>query len=809
MTTSTDGVWRRLMRRRRFRALLQLAVLGAVAASATFLLTPSRLTPSIPGDDSLGQIAAATIRAPRDFDVRDREATAQKREEAARSVWAVYDFDLSAGDVLRQRIASAFAQGRAAIEQWKRQNPEKAARLADRGKRRSPEQDELVRGLLTQRDEFWKALQAVIDEEDYLELARAGFDPSVERAADPLVEAANRGYAVAERELLAADRERGIVVRSLPGDPRALAVGAAGPYGMVPPERQMGRDEIDRVRDLAQVRADIDRAAQEKLSQLSPQLRHAVAQAVRRATRPNLAYDDAETRRRQDEKRAAVKEAVLQIRRGERIIEAGEPITKTHLLIFQAMRAAGRAASDEQVRWGGALFAALICFALYVFARRNVRRFRLRTRDVVMLAAVLVLQLLAVRGSLLGAETLHDLLRERLQGVWWTWAGEALLAAVPYAAGSMLVRFLLTSEAALVWTAGFAPLCGVMVGSGLQPAVLALVSGVVAADRVAHARTRGAVFQAGLWTGAASVCVLASFALFQGRFWTMETAAALSGAGLGGALLVPLLVLFAAPVFEWMFGYVTDIQLRELANFNHPLLKDLIVQAPGTYHHGIVIGAMVEAAAQQIGANPLLARVGAYYHDIGKGKNPLFFGENQKGENRHDALQPQMSAKLIHRHVTDGVELARKAKLPQAAIDFIEQHHGTRLIGYFFHRAKEESERKGEAPPSEAEFRYGGPRPQSREAALVMIGDMVVATSRNVNEADAGTLRQLVDKAIQQIAADGQLVECDLTLRDLDAVARSFAETLHGIYSARPEAPPDARPSLRVLEAAPARAAGK
>ena len=807
MTTSTDGVWRRLMRRRRFRAVLQLAVLVAVAASASFLLTPSRVTPAIPGDDSLGQIASATIRAPRDFDVRDREATAQKREEAARSVWAVYDFDLSAGDVLRQRIASAFAQGRAAIEEWKRQNPEKAARLLERGKRRSPEQDELVRGLLGQRDEFWKALQAVMDEEDYLELARAGFDPAVERAADPLVEAANRGYAVAERELLAADRERGIVVRSLPGDPRAFAPGSAGPYGT--PERQMGRDEIDRVRDLAQVRADIDRAAQERLPQLSPQLRHAVAQAVRRATRPNLAYDDAETRRRQDEKRAAVKEAVLQIRRGERIIEAGEPITKTHLLIFQAMRASGRAASDEQVRWGGALFAALICFALYVFARRNVRRFRLRTRDVVMLAAVLGLQLLAVRGSLVGAEALRDLLREKLHGVYWTWAGEALLAAVPYAAGSMLVRLLLTSEAALVWTAGFAPLCGVMVGSGLQPAVLALVSGVVAADRVAHARTRGAVFQAGLWTSAASVCVLASFALFQGRIWTMETAAALAGAVLGGALVVPLLVLLVAPAFEWMFGYVTDIQLRELANFNHPLLKDLIVQAPGTYHHGIVIGAMVDAAAMQIGANPLLARVGAYYHDIGKGKNPLFFGENQRGENRHEAIEPQMSARLIHRHVTDGVELARKAKLPQAVIDFILQHHGTRLIGYFFHKAKEEAERKGEPPPSDAHFRYAGPKPQSREAALVMIGDMVVATSRNVTGGDAATLRQLVDKAIQQIASDGQLVECELTMRDLDLVAGSFAGTLHGIYSARPEVPPDARPPLRVLESVPARVAGK
>jgi putative nucleotidyltransferase with HDIG domain len=775
-------------------------VLAAVAVSATFLLTPSRLTPQIPGDDSLGQIATAAIRAPRDFDVRDEEATAQKREEAARSVWAVYDFDSSAGEVLRQRIASAFAQGRAAIDEWKRQNPEKAARMAERGRRRGTEQDELVRYLQNQRDELWKALQAVIDEDDYLELARAGFDVSLERATDPLVQAAAEGYVVAERALLAADRDRGIVVRSLP------AAGAHGPAGA---ERQLGRDEIDRIRDLAIVRADVDRVAQDKLPQLAWPQRHAVAQVVRRAVRANLAFDDAETRRRQEEKRAAVKEAVLQIRRGERIIEAGEPITKTHLLIFQAMRAAGRAASDAQVRWGGALFATLICFVLYVFARRNVRRFRLRTRDIIMLAAVLVLQLLAVRGSLAGAEFLRDLVRDKVHGPYAAWAGDALLAAVPYAAGSMLVRFLLTSEAALVWTAGFTPLCGVMVGSGLLPAVVALVSGVVAADRVANARSRAGVFRAGLWAGAAAVCVLASFALFQGRIWTMETAAAVAGAWVGNALLVPILVLVAAPVCEALFGYVTDVQLRELANFNHPLLKDLIVQAPGTYHHGIVIGAMVEAAASAIGANPLLARVGAYYHDIGKGKNPLYFGENQKGDNRHDALAPDMSAKMIHRHVTDGVELARAAKLPLPVIDFIVQHHGTRLIGYFFHKAKEEAERKGEAPPLEAEYRYGGPKPQTREAALVMIGDMVVATSRNATDADLATLEKLVDRAIQQIAADRQLAECDLTMRDLEAVSRTFAATLHGIYSARPEAPPDARPPLRVLEAVPARVAGK
>ena len=770
MTTSADGLWRRLLRRRRFRAFLQLAVLAGVAASATFLLTPSRLTPRIPGDDSLGQIATTTLRAPRDFDVRDGEATAQKRDEAARSVWPVYDFDSTAGELLRQRISSAFAQGRAAVEAWKQQNPEKAARLAERGRRRSPEQDELLRNLESQRDEFWKTLQAVIEEDDYLELARTGFDSAVEHAADPLVQVATEGYVVAERELLAADCDRGIVIR-----PLAAGGGRSG----TPPERQIRSDDIDRIRDLAQVRSEVERTAQEKLATLPAPLRHAMAQVVRRAVRPNLAYDDAETRRRQDEKRAAVKEAVLQIRRGERILEAGESITKTHLLIFQAMRAAGRAASDEQVGWGGALFATLVCLALYVFARRNVRRFRLRTRDVVMLAAVLVLQLLAVRASFAGAEALRDLVRDKVRGPYWTWAGEALLAAVPFAAGSMLVRLVSTSEAALIWTAAFAPLCGVMVGGGLQPAVLALVAGVVAADRVAYARTRARLpcgtmdrlhFRLrvgvvrplpGSHLDSRNRCDRGGRARGQRR--PHAAVRALRGAGVRG-----------------------DVRLRD----GHPASR------PGE----------PEPSAAQGSHRAGPGHVSPRHRDRRHGGRGGARDRSEPVARASGRVLPrhrQRQEPALLRREPEGRQPARRA----LARDEREDH--PRLIGYFFHKAKEEAERKGEPPPAEADYRYPGPKPQTREAALVMIGDMVVATSRNVTEADAGTLRQLVDKAIQQIAGDGQLLDCDLTLRDLDAISRTFAETLHGIYSARPEAPPDARPALRVLEGVTGRVAGK
>ena len=808
------GAWMRFAHRRTVRRVLTLLLLTGIAVSAAFLLTPSRFTPQIPGDDALGSVFVGTLKANRDYAVLDPETTALKREEGARSVWPVYDFDKSAGEIVEQRIAQAFSEGRAAIEQWKGRNPAKASKVAaallehvhpSAKPRRAPEEAELMKELLARRNELWKTLQAVVDDEDYLELARTGFDPSVEHAAAQLADKSAQGFAVAERELLLADRGRGIVVRTLASDPHRLA----GPYGAVP-ERQV-RD-IDRIRDLGQLRSEVDRLAQEIPGNLTPGVRRAVSQIVRRALRPNLEYNDTETRRRQEEQREQVKNVLLQYKRGEKIIGDGEQVTKTHLLIFAALRAAGRSSEAEQVRWGGALFAALVCGALFEFGRRNVRKFRLRGRDGFLLAATLVLQLLLVRGSIVGADLLFDLLRERFPGQLPPGTAEALGALVPLALGSMLVRYLLSSEAALIWTAAFAPLCGLLAGGSLQPAVAALVGGIVAADRIGHAGSRSAIFRAGLWVGSANVLVLGAFALFQGRFLMVDTGVALAGGFVGGALVVPLLLLLVAPLFELAFGYVTDIALLQLANFNHPVLKDLIVQAPGTYHHAILIGTMVEAAAREIGANPLLARVGAYYHDIGKGKNPLYFGENQKGENQHDQLTSQMSAMLIRRHVAEGVEVARAAKLPKPIVDFIVQHHGTRLIGYFWHRAREEAERTGQPVPSEADFRYPGPKPQTREAALVMIGDMVVATSRNLVSGSTASLRGLVDSAIQAVIAEGQLDECDLTLRDLERAAQSFAQTLENLASAQTSRPPPAGPArpavLRVLDAADLKRAG-
>ena len=802
---SQPSAWVKLREASATRQLVAVLVLLAIGLSAAFLLTPSRFTPAIPGDDALGAIYTGTLKANRAYDIVDPETTTAKRDDAARSVLPVYDYDGGSVELLQERVRQAFAEGRAAVEEWKRLNPGKAQRVAsaqlDRARsaqrRRPPaEEGELLRFLGERRDEFWKTLQAVIDEEDYLELARTGFDPAVERAGARLAGLAGAGFTVAERGLLAADRERGIIVRTLPADPVRLG---GGPYVAAPPEKAV-RD-IERIRDLAQLREGVERLAIEQLTEVPPGVRRALAQVVRRSLRPNLAFNDAETRRRQEEQRAQVKDVVVQVARGEKIIGDGEQVNKTHLLIFHALRAAGRASDAEQVRWGGGLFAALICTAMFGYGRRNMRKFRLRSRDGVLLATVLILQLLLVRGSLWGVDAVHDLVRDQFSPR----LADALSAAVPFALGSLLVRFLLESQAALLWTAAFAPLCGLLMGGALQPTVMALVGGIVAADSIGHAGSRAAVFRAGLWTGAANAVVLGAWSLFQGRFFTLDAAAAMGFGLLGGALVVPVLAFVLSPLFEVTFGYVTDIQLLKLASFNRPILKDLIVQAPGTYHHGIIIGQLVDAAAREIGANPLLSRVGAYYHDIGKGRNPLYFGENQKGDNRHDQLTPAMSCAIIKRHVSEGVEIGLQAKLPRQVIDFIPQHHGTRLIGFFFHRAREDAERLGQPPPPEADYRYAGQKPQTREAALVMIADMVVATSRNLTSMAPEKLRALVDHAVQSIVAEGQLDECEITLRDLDRMAQSFARTLQTIWSARADLPPGVatgqRPAvLRVLE---------
>ena len=257
-----------------------------------------------------------------------------------------------------------------------------------------------------------------------------------------------------------------------------------------------------------------------------------------------------------------------------------------------------------------------------------------------------------------------------------------------------------------------------------------------------------------------------------GPFFNVETLIACCSAFIGG-VLVGVIATGLMPLIEMTFGYTTDIKLMELANLDQPLLRELMVQAPGTYHHSVIVSNMVEASARAIGANPLLAKVAAYYHDIGKIKKPLYFIENQGGRgNRHEKLAPSMSALILIAHVKDGVELAKQAKLGREIIAIIKQHHGTSLIMFFYGKAKERAEKKGDKSiqVKEEDFRYPGPRPQTKEAGLVMLADVIEAASKTLVDPTPARIQGMVQKIMNKIFSDGQLDECELTLKDLHAI---------------------------------------
>ncbi|MBI4707790.1 MAG: HDIG domain-containing protein [Candidatus Omnitrophica bacterium] len=238
------------------------------------------------------------------------------------------------------------------------------------------------------------------------------------------------------------------------------------------------------------------------------------------------------------------------------------------------------------------------------------------------------------------------------------------------------------------------------------------------------------------------------------------------------------------PIFEYLFNTVTNISLLELADFNQPLLQRLVMEAPGTYHHSLVVGNLSESACRAVGANALLARVGAYYHDIGKLDKAEYFSENQEvRESKHDTLSPEMSKLIIMNHVKEGVELARKSHLSQSIIEFIEQHHGNSLVYYFYRRALEKIEEDKEV--REEGFRYAGPKPTTKETAIVLLADSVEAASRALKEPTAGKIEEMVHKVINNKFIDGQLDECDLTLKDLEKISEVFVRVLGGIYHSR------------------------
>jgi putative nucleotidyltransferase with HDIG domain len=482
---------------------------------------------------------------------------------------------------------------------------------------------------------------------------------------------------------------------------------------------------------------------------------------VERALRPNLVVDEAQTRRAREAARAGVEPVRVRVLKDEVVVRRGEVVTPEHVQKLQALGLAGSPWQWEKVVGTGLLVGLLVAILGAYLARFQPEVWQ----SPKLLGLLGLLVWLGAAGTRLVAATLHPLL-------------------LPAASVTMLLSVLLNAKVAVFAAGILAVLTGTLGSQDLRLAAVAYTGALVAVFSVRRIQRRTDLAYAGLVVGFANAAASLASDLLAGT--PLREAALNAGVGVTGGVLCGVLATGALPYLEDLFGLVTPIKLLELSNPSHPLLRRLQLEAPGTYHHTLMVANLAEAAAEAVGADPLLARVGTYYHDVGKLRRPGFFVENQVGgHNPHDRMAPSLSALAVAAHVRDGLELARQYKLPQVVADFIPQHHGTTLMAYFYHRAVEQQQ----GPVDPEAFRYEGPKPRSREAAIVMLADGVEAAARSIQNPTPERIREVVRRIVHERLEDGQLDECDLTFRDLERISQVFTRLLVSMFHPRLEYP--------------------
>lgn len=487
--------------------------------------------------------------------------------------------------------------------------------------------------------------------------------------------------------------------------------------------------------------------------------------------KPNVIYDDAETKHRIVEAKKNVPRARGTVLEKERIIDRYEKITKEHVIKLQSLaeeiaeREAGQSAILAVLRYLGKFL--LITMVMSIFAS-----FLILTRRKILddLKRVILIAVIFTLVMFLAYHIIHFGLSPYL---------------IPITIGSMLLTIFYDTRVGFVGTIVLSILIGSLRGMEFNITVISMFVGTVAVISVARIKTRKWLFNSivmvvGAYIISITVMELLRYTPFR-QILTYWFYGAING------FISALMVYGLQVIFEYFFDIVTDMQLLELSDLNNPLLRKLAIEAPGTYHHSLMVGNLAESAAEAIGANTLLARVGSYYHDIGKIEKREYFIENQsRMRNPHEKLSPTMSCLILINHVKKGQEIARKYKLPKEIRDFIAEHHGTNLISFFYQKALEKNE--GEEI-DESIFRYPGPRPKSKETAIVMLADAVEAASRTLKDPSTSRLKGMVTAIVQERFRESELDECPLTLRDLTKIIDSFQTILLGTFHGRIEYP--------------------
>ena len=685
-----------------------------------------------------GMIVQENVKADRDFLVEDVQSTRLKQLESAAAVRPVYDYDPETAMTIRAKIKQSFA-------------------LAA-GQRETSQ----VKALLD------RSLGVTLSQEEFAYLSAHAFSDELLQRFSRIIFAFYENTFVTTGPFGNQEREKGItIVNTLT-------------------RTEENTKELSSILLMKDIGPALSKKINASMRNEQPEARRVTFLFLKKMIAPNLTYNPKATAQKIASARESVKPVYFQVQKNEMIVREGDKIGYLELAKLEAFHktAAANNISSLAVLAGIFCIVLFLTLLLYFWRTRNWLKASPRSNvDFLVFAIVALLQIFFVKAGIFISVAVNR--------AFPSLPVDACYFAIPFAMGAMIIAVLVNRNVAMIMSVLSSFLISLLFEEKILFPLFSFLGSVAASYHVVNSRQRSTFLKVGVFLGVVNIAAILSLNLLTGRL--LDDLILRLAMGLFGGIITGILVAGLTPVFESLFGFITYIKLLELANLNQPLFQKMIIEAPGTYHHSIIVASLVESAAEAIGANALLAKVSAYYHDIGKLAKPHYYIENQTGyDNRHDKLSPKMSALIIISHVKEGCELAMKAKLGQPIINIIREHHGTSLISYFYDKAKKNKDESIRSL-TESDFRYPGPKPQTKEAGLVMLGDVIEASSRTLTNPTPARIRSLVRERIARIYTDGQLDECELTLRNLNTIAETFTRILTGIFHHRveyPEAPP-------------------
>jgi len=696
----------------------------------------------------MGMIASRNIKADHSFLVEDKQATEQKKLEDAENIKPVYDYESKTAEILKTKLAKAFSF---LIEEHNN---------AFKGK--TPEGNYIDIGKL-QKDKklLEENLDIYLSSEEFYVLNEYKFSDELRQKFLHLIDSFYENKFISNDVF---NKKKGIVVRNL---------------------RTKFEEEVQDSSLLYNTQ-EIDKPLLKKVNTIfrgeKENLKEAAFSITKKLIEPNLTLNKEAT----EKNRLAVMEdtntTFFRVQKNEMIVREGEKIGYLELAKLNAFSKSAQENkfSRLEVMLGFFFTALFLSIVLYLWRTRNWSKTSERSNvDLLVFGIVALLQILFIKAGIFISLAVN----RSFPSI----PTDACYFAIPFALGAMTVAILINRNVALIINALTSFLIGFIFDEKIIFPIFSFLGSIAASYQIVRIRQRSVFFKIGLFLGIINMVAIVCLNLITGNLFNDLLLRLIMG--FAGGILTGILVAGITPLFESVFGFITDIKLLELANLNQPLFQKMIIEAPGTYHHSIIVSSLVEAAAEAIGANSLLAKVSSYYHDIGKLKKPQYFIENQQNsDNRHDKLSPKMSGLIIISHVKDGCELAFQAKLGRQIINIIQQHHGTSIVSYFYDKAKKDKDESIRSL-SESDFRYPGPKPQTKEAGLIMLGDVIEASSRTLTNPTPARIRSLVRERIEGIYTDGQLDECELTLSNLNTIAETFTKILMGIFHHRVDYP--------------------